>query len=375
MLYRSGIDNINAFTELFAGKRLGLITNHTGYSSDMISTVDILKERFKLTRLYSPEHGMSGAAQAGASVENSVDPYSGIPIYSMYGGNMNSAFEDIECAVFDIQDIGVRFYTYIYTLTDAMQLCSKIGIPLIVLDRYNPLGLQKTEGTLLDEHFSSGVGRFELPSRYALTVGEFARLINAEKSFNCELYVVPCSGLTRSTDYRSANTIWIPPSPNMPTFDTALCYIGTVIFEGTNISEGRGTTKPFELIGAPWLRSCEVISELNALTLDGVKFRKADFIPTFSKHAGQLCHGIQLHITDYDSFNPFLTALHLLNIIRKNHSEFQFIGTENDIRFIDLLLGTDELRSNDFEIYSFIERHRIKIERFNQRAAKYHLYK
>ena len=374
--YKHGIDNLESVDSLLSGKRIGLITNPTGVGSDMRSSVDILRERYDLRLLCGPEHGITGAAQAGVKVGHSTDGRSGLPVISMYAAKEDrKAFSDVDIMIFDIQDVGVRFYTYIYILSDAMKLCADAEIPLVVLDRYNPLGLRYTEGTLLDEKFSSGVGRFTLPSRHALTVGEYARYVNAEKEIRCELTVCPCVGLDRKMDGRDIPLPWISPSPNIPTLDTVRAYVGTVIFEGTNMSEGRGTTKPFEIIGAPWLRHYEICDYMNSLRLPGVFFRPCEYVPTFSKFAGELCRGIQLHVTDADNFEAFRTGILLLDRIRKTHAEFTFLYWERSgVHFIDHLLGTDALRSSDFDAEQFIADERKRIDEFLPRLEKYKIY-
>lgn len=374
--YRHGIDNIALVDHILSGKRLCLITNPTGVGSDMRSSVDILRENYDLRLLCGPEHGITGAAQAGVKVGHSVDERSGLPVISMYGAKRDtSVFSDVDVVLFDIQDVGVRFYTYIYTLSDAMKICHDAEIPLVVLDRYNPLGLSRAEGTLLDEEFSSGVGRFALPSRHALTVGEYARYVNGEKGIGCELYVCPCTGLDRRMDGRDIPLPWIPPSPNIPTLETVHAYVGTVIFEGTNMSEGRGTTKPFEIIGAPWLRHYEACDYMNSLGICGVYFRPCEYVPTFSKFAGALCRGIQLHITDPDSFESFRAAILLLDRIRRTHKEFAFLYWERSgVHFIDHLIGTDAVRMPDFDAGCFIENEKKKIADFLPILDKYRIY-
>ena len=378
MKYLHGADQLRDLTPLLSGKRLGLVTNHTGLTSQLIPTIDVLRDMYDLRKLYAPEHGVRGAIQAGGAVPDEVDPDSGLPVYSLYGAHAAGpeAFEGIDCVLFDIQDLGARFYTYMYTLIDAMKRCAQVGVPVIVLDRYNPLGLTRAEGTLLDEHFSSGVGRYELPTRHALSMGEFARYANERKGIGCELRIIPCQGLTRKMDFRHCGVPWALPSPNIPTWDAALCYIGTCLFEGTNLSEGRGTTKPFEMIGAPWLSAQKLAREMNALNLAGVRFRGACFTPTFSKHAGQVCQGVQLHITDPDAFDPFRSGLMLLHTIRRNHPEFCFLPAHapGGHPFIDLLVGGDWLRDEHFEPESFIREQQARVDAFQQTMTRYYLY-
>ena len=370
MNYLHGVDHIADLDGQLRGRRLGLITNPTGVTSGLVPTIEALRERYELVRLYAPEHGVRGALQAGAKVTNGVDPLSGLPVVSLFGEHEAdfAPFEGVDCVLFDIQDIGARFYTYLYTLSDAMKLCARAKVPLIVLDRYNPLGLSRAEGTLLREEFSSGVGRYELPARHAMTIGEFGRYVNAEKQIGCELQVLPCLGLSRRMDVRQVRVPWVMPSPNIPTWESALVYIGTCLFEGTNLSEGRGTTRPFELIGAPWLRADEVTARMNRLELPGARFRTACFTPTFSKHAGQLCAAVQVHVLDPDAFEPFRCGLTLLQTIRETHDELELLP------FIDLLAGTDRLRAPDFEPERFLAEEAERIRRFEERIAPYRLY-
>ena len=374
--YKHGIDNIRSADGILSGKQLGLITNPTGVGSDMRSSIDIIRESYDLRLLCGPEHGITGAAQAGVKVGHSVDDRSGLPVTSMYAAKGDGrAFSDVDVMLFDIQDVGVRFYTYIYTLSDAMKICADAEIPLVVLDRYDPLGLSRVEGTLLDERFSSGVGRFVLPSRHALTIGEYAKYVNAEKGIGCELYVCQCTGLDRNMDGRDIRLPWIPSSPNIPTLESVFAYVGTVIFEGTNMSEGRGTTKPFEIIGAPWLRHYEVCEYMNSLGLAGVYFRPCEYVPTFSKHAGELCRGIQLHITDPDCFEAFRTGILLLDRIRRTHAEFAFLYWERSgVHFIDHLLGTDAVRMQNFDAEAFIDGEKKRIDAFLPTLDKYKIY-
>ena len=286
--------------EVLKGKRVGLITNPTGVDCQLKSTVDILFEapQVNLVALYGPEHGVRGDIPAGQKVENQVDAKTGLKVHSLYGKTRKptpAMLQDVDVLVYDIQDIGVRFFSYTYTMAAAMKACAQANIPFVVLDRYNPLGLLRVEGCLIDQRFDSEEGGVSLPARHAMTIGELARYINGEYHYGCDLVVVKCEGLQREMDYRDCNTPWIMPSPNCATYETIICYIGTVLFEGTNVSEGRGTVRPFELIGAPWLRNEEVVQEMERKALPGVRFRAAYFRPTFSKYQGQLCKGLQLH--------------------------------------------------------------------------------
>jgi len=371
----NGIDNISLAIPYLKGKRVGILTNYTGLNKDFKSSVDILNEICDLRVILSPEHGLYGVAQAGCDVGNSTHLKTGLPVISLFNNNGvdESWVNNIDVLVYDIQDVGLRFYTYVYSLSDSMILCAKNNISVVVLDRYNPLGLTKKEGTVLERKHSSFVGRYPLPSRYALTVGELAQYFNTEENINCDLHIVPCVGLTRDMDFRNSGLDWVPTSPNCPTFDSVVCYIGTVLFEGTNMSEGRGTTKPFELFGAPWLRAEEIIEKLNTMGFLGVKFRYSPFTPTFSKFKGEVCQGIQLHITDYDKFSPFECLIKIIDLIRKTHKEFEIYKKTDGTYFFDYLLGTDEFRSKDFDVDEFLKKQKDLVDNFD--TTKYEIYK
>ena len=368
MAYLHGIDCIEKADDLLKGKKLGLITNHTGLTIHLERTVDVLYKRYNLVKLYAPEHGLDGVVQNGKAVEEMIDQATGLPVYSMYGKNKSLDLEGVDVLTYDIQDIGVRFYTYISVLAIAMRACAQKGIPLVVFDRCDPIGLEKVRGTLLDTRFTSYVGMFSIPSQYGMTPGEYARYINEEENIHCQLHVVPCQDLKRTDTFRTLGLQWVSPSPNIPTFDSAMTYTGTVVFEGTNLSEGRGTTRPFEYIGAPWIDAQELADTMNAKKLPGVWFRPIRFMPLFSKHKDECCQGVQVHITDYDKFESFYAGLVLLDTIRKLYPQIQFTQALTN------LLGTDEFTADTFELEAFVEKHRQKLAEFNQKAKKYYLY-
>ena len=371
---KNGIDRPELIRPYLAGKRIGVLTNYTGVTSSLRLSVDVLRGFSDVRVILTPEHGLYGAAQAGEAVSDSVYGDTGIPVVSLFNaGNVTDAWaDDIDVLVYDIQDVGLRFYTYIYSLSDAMQTCAARGVSVLVLDRYDPLGLSAVEGTLLERPFSSFVGRYPIPSRYGMTVGELARYFNEEEGIGCDLRVVPCEGLTPDTDCTNAGLPWVPTSPNCPSPDAVLCYAGTVLFEGTNLSEGRGTTKPFEVFGAPFLRAEELTESLNSLRLPGVLFRCHPFIPSFSKHRGELCRGVMLHVTDRRAFRPFETGLRALDLIRRTHDELEFIQTGDGSFYLDRLLGTDAFRKEPFDIDAFLKEQAEKVGKFD--ASRYFLY-
>lgn len=338
--------------DLIKGKRVGLITNPTGVDQDLNSIVDLLykNQNVELTALYGPEHGVRGSAPAGAYVESYIDEKTGIPVYSLYGTTKKPTpkmLENVDVLLFDIQDVGARFYTYIYTMALAMEAAKENNIPFIVLDRPNPISGAKVEGPVLEDKYSSFVGEFPIPVRHGMTVGELAQLFNKEFKIGADLTVVKMQGWNRSMYYDDTPLHFVMPSPNMPTLDTALVYSGACLIEGTNVSEGRGTTRPFELIGAPFIDGDDLAAELNSLNLPGVTFRSASFIPTTSKHVNKLSHGIQIHVTNRNAYKPFETGLTIVKTIHDMYpNDFQFRAPgSNGISFFDNLVGNGSIRA------------------------------
>ncbi len=342
---------LNEQKELIDGKNVGLITNPTGVDKELNSIVDTLHNDpdVNLTALYGPEHGVRGDAQAGEYVEFYIDEITGLPVYSLYGQTRKPTpemLEDIDVLLFDIQDVGTRFYTYIYTMAYAMEAAEENDIEFVVLDRPNPISGTKVQGPVLEEEYKSFVGNYEIPLRHGMTVGELANLFNEEFEIGADLTVVEMNGWKRNMYYEDTNLEFVLPSPNMPTLDTALVYPGAALIEGTNVSEGRGTTKPFELIGAPFINSAELATHLNNQNLPGVTFRAASFTPTFSKHAGDLSHGIEIHVTHQQSYNPVTTGLHIVKAIHDLYPEDFEFRAENSagISFFDNLIGNGWVR-------------------------------
>ena len=282
--------------------------------------------------------------QAGGKIADTTDERTGVPVYSLYGPTRRPTPEmlkNVDVLVYDIQDVGARFYTYISTMGECMEAAADKGIPFIVLDRPNPLADTAVEGRMIDlERFKSFVGAYAIPIRYGLTIGELAGIVRDGMKKDVKLTVVKMKNYRRSLWYDETGLPWIAPSPNLPSLASATVYPGMCLFEGTNLSEGRGTMQPFETVGAPWLDAYKLVEELTALKLEGVLFRPVSFTPTSSKHQGQLCQGIQLHVTDRQRLRSVKVALHVLSLIRKNHpAQFQWRDSS-----IDRLSGSDELR-------------------------------
>ncbi|MGE7389972.1 exo-beta-N-acetylmuramidase NamZ family protein [Streptomyces sp. NPDC004126] len=347
---RTGFERLAAdgYAEL-AGQRVGVVTNPTGITADARHLVDVLHadERVDLVAVFGPEHGFRGTAQAGGSEAAGRDPATGLPVYDTYGRSGQQLADvftaaGVDTVVFDIQDVGARFYTYIWTLYDCMRAAALARKAVVVLDRPNPVGGRRAAGPVLERAYASFVGREPVALAHGMTAGELALLFNGEflKGAGPRLRVVPVSGWRRGSFFGETGLPWLPPSPNMPTPDTALAYAGTCLFEGTNLSEGRGTTTPFEVVGAEGVdrRWAEAA---NGLGLPGVWFRETWFTPAFSKHAGKVCGGVRLVVHDREAFDPVRAGIGLLVTARRVWSGF---GWRAD-HWIDRLAGSDRVRT------------------------------
>jgi len=308
---------------LLDGSRVGLIVNPASINSRFEHAADLFHQhpRINLTALFGPQHGIRGETQDNMiEWQTFSDKRTGLPSYSLYGETRKPTHEmlaDVDVLVFDVQDVGTRVYTFVYTMALAMEAARENGKRFIVLDRPNPIGGVQLEGNLLEPDFSSFVGMFPIPMRHGMTIGELALMFNREFGTGCKLDVVQMQGWRRAMYFDETGLPWVMPSPNMPTLDTATVYPGSVMFEGTNISEGRGTTRPFEIIGAPFIDPYELNAHLKRNHLSGVAFRPLHFQPTFHKFAGELCGGIQLHVVDRDSFKPVVTGVAIISAIRR----------------------------------------------------------
>lgn len=333
---------------LLSGQRVGVVTNPTGITRDASHIVDVMHTdpRVKLTAVFGPEHGFRGTAQAGGSEGRYDDPATGLPVYDTYlksGRPLADIFtaSGVDTIVFDIQDVGARFYTYIWTLYDCMEAAQLAGKRFVVLDRPNPVTGRSAQGPVLHKEFATFVGRQPVAQAHGMTVAELARLFNGEfLSAPVPLETVLMTGWKRTRFYDASGLPWVPPSPNMPTADTALVYSGTCMFEGTNLSEGRGTTRPFELLGAEGVDG-RWAAAVNELGLPGVRFREAYFTPTFSKFQGKTVGGVQIHVRDRAAYDPVRTGIALLVTARKVWDGFAW-RSDN---WIDKLTGSTRVRT------------------------------
>ncbi|MFD3584504.1 exo-beta-N-acetylmuramidase NamZ domain-containing protein [Streptomyces sp. NPDC058683] len=346
---KTGFDRLSADGYALLGRqKAGIVTNPTGITTDVRHIVDVMHAdpRVQLTAVFGPEHGFRGTAQAGGSEGRYDDPATGLPVYDTYlksGRPLADVFtaSGVDTVVFDIQDVGARFYTYIWTLYDCMEAAQLAGKRFVVLDRPNPVTGRTAQGPVLHREFASFVGRQPIAQAHGMTVAELAKLFNAEfLSTPVALDVVTMTGWRRDRFHDAYGLPWVPPSPNMPTPDTALVYSGTCLFEGTNLSEGRGTTRPFELLGAEGV-DARWAAAVNGLGLPGVRFREAYFAPTFSKFQGKTVGGVQIHVHDRAAYDPVRTGIALLVTAKKVWSGFAWRPDD----WIDKLTGSTSVRT------------------------------
>lgn len=342
---------------LLSGRRLGLLVNPTAVDPQLHHAIDLLTARsdLKVTALFGPEHGVRGDAQDMIDVDSAHDTRSGLPVHSLYGTTLESLtptpamLEDIDVMVYDVQDIGSRYYTFVWSMVLAMRACAKAGKAFCVLDRPNPLGGTHVEGGAIQPGYESFVGLVSCPNRHGLTAGEIARWRHEVEKLDLELFVISMRGWSRDMRFDHTGLPWVMPSPNMPTPDTALVYPGMCLVEGTELSEGRGTTRPFELAGAPYLDGHKLAAALTAFELPGVRFRPAGFLPQFQKHAKQACNGVQIHVTNPETYRPYRTGVAFLKAcydqspasFKWRTKAYEFV---DDKPAIDLLAGGPGLR-------------------------------
>ena len=355
---RTGLERLLGEPRRWLGKaRVGLVANPAAVDRHLVHAVDLLHSHpdVNLRLLFGPEHGLRGSAQDMIGVEDARDPATGLPEVSLYGKSFESLspsprhLSQIDLLLFDLQDVGARYYTYAATLALCMRAARKAQVKVVVLDRPNPIGGVEIEGGGLEKGLESFCGLYPVPQRHAMTLGELARLYNETFGIGCELEVVACEGWRREWYYDDCDLPWVMPSPNMPTLDTAIVYPGMCLLEGTNLSEGRGTTRPFELIGAPFIDARKLAAELRRYDLPGVAFRPCVIEPTFHKFARQRCGALQLHVTDRRAFQPYRTGIAVLIAAKSlwpdafawRAEPYEF---RDDVPAIDLLTGTAKVR-------------------------------
>jgi uncharacterized protein YbbC (DUF1343 family) len=347
---KTGLDRVSDYKNLFEGRRLGIIANHTAYDSDGRFIVDVFRSMpgVKISALFSPEHGLWGTVRDGEKIDSQTHPVYNLPVYSLYGKTQKPTgdmLRNIDVLVFDIQDIGARFYTYIYTMSLAMEAAAENGKTFVVLDRPNPINGISVQGNILEPTLASFVGLYPIPVRHGMTVGELAKMFNGQGwlagSIKAELVVIPMEGWRRRMWYDQTGLRFIKPSPNMPDLETAAVYPGLCLLEGTNVSEGRGTTMPFRQFGAPWIDSRPLAERLNALNLPAMRFEPASFMPTSSKYQGRECHGVRILVTDRSHLEPYSSGIKIVNEICQMYpGQFEWKAAH-----FDRLCGTSKIRN------------------------------
>jgi len=353
---RIGLERIaHNIPSVMKGARLGLLMNQASVDHDLRYSCDVLSEAFpgKLTTLFTPQHGLWGEQQANM-IESShtIHPQLGIPVHSLYSETRKPTAEmlkDVDCFVIDLQDVGTRVYTFIWTISHCLEACVEAGIPVVVLDRPNPLGGHMVEGPMLEAGQESFVGRASIPMRHGLTLGELTLVVNDLMQIGAEIHVIPITGWQREMKWRGIDRDWIWPSPNVPTPESVVVYPGMVLLEGTNLSEGRGTTMPFEVFGAPFVDPYLLDLKLREYSLPGVAFLPLRFVPTFDKWRSESCGGLLLKVTDTNTFQPVLTTALSLAVIRSLWPEaFDWLPPpyeyETEKPPIDIIAGTPRLR-------------------------------
>jgi uncharacterized protein YbbC (DUF1343 family) len=344
-MIQTGLDRlIHEQLHLLQGKRVGLVTHPAAVLPDLTGAVDaLLRVGVRLSALFGPEHGLDGSSADGTLVGDAIHPHSGLPIYSLYGAVQEPAPEmlaGVDVLIFDMQDVGVRFYTFMSTLFYVLRGAARAGKPVVVLDRPNPINGRTLEGPLVLPGFASFVGVVPVPIRHGLTLGEMARWMNGEHHLGADLSVVTIHGWRRAMWFDDTGLPWVPTSPAIPHLSTATLYPGLCLLEGTNISEGRGVALPFEVCGAPWIDGRTLAERLNTLMLAGVRARTTRFVPSSDKYAGQMCSGVQFHVTDRNALRPVTLGLHLISVLRDMYpGEFTW-----RVSHFDQLIGSDQVR-------------------------------
>lgn len=378
----TGLDRVGLYKEVFEGKRLGIIANHTAYDRDGKFIIDIFRSMkgVTITALFSPEHGFWGKVRDGKKIGDQTDPVYNLPIYSLYGKTQkptSDMLRNIDVLVFDIQDIGARFYTYIYTMSLAMEAAAENGKTFVVLDRPNPINGKSVQGNILEPALASFVGLYPIPVRHGMTAGELAKMFNGQGwlagRVKARLVVIPMEGWRRRMWYDQTHLRFIKPSPNMPDLETAAIYPGLCLLEGTNVSEARGTAMPFRQFGAPWIDSKLLTERLNALNLPAMRFEPVRFTPTSSKYKGRECQGVRIIVTDRNRLEPYSNGVRIVNeICRIYPDQIKWRAAH-----FDRLCGTSKIRDaiiSGMSLDVLQNRWRKELESFMKIRAGYLIY-
>jgi uncharacterized protein YbbC (DUF1343 family) len=381
---RLGLENFMDYhIQEYKGQRIGLVTNMTGVNHDLVPSIDLFYKHpdINLTALFGPEHGLRGDAKEGEKVGNDIDVKTGLPVYSLYGETRipsKEMLDKVDVMFFDLQDIGSRYYTFIYTMANVMEACGKHGKEFVVLDRPNPINGIDVEGNLVEEGFTSFVGQYPIPNRHGLTIGELAILFQQEFRIICDLRVIEMTGWSREKFFDETDLFWVQPTPNTTTMDMMLLYPGTCLVEGTSLSEGRGTTRPFEFIGAPFIDGYLLAKRINEKRISSFLARPVSFVPTYQKHMNVRCEGVQLHITDRRQLDAYRTGLKVIETIAELYPyDFQFRQpNEEGFDFFHLLTGTDCLKNIviNGKVDNYLEECKKTVLKFKETVRNYQLY-
>lgn len=375
-------------SQILGKERIGLICNQASVDHNFDHAADLFfaNEKINLTTLFGPQHGIRGDVQDNMiETVHTVDAITGLPIYSLYSETREPTEEmlqNLDTLIFDLQDVGCRVYTFIYTMANAMKACKKFQKKFVVLDRPNPIGGIKVEGNLLEIGHESFVGQYPIPMRHGLTVGELAKLFNEKFNIGCDLTIVKMDGWERQYYYDETDCPWVLPSPNMPTVETAVVFSGTVYFEGTQVSEGRGTTRPFEMIGAPYINSKLLADAMNSLDLNGAKFTDINFLPTFQKHSNTNCGGVFIHVLDREAFEPVITGIALVKTIHDFYKSdfkwkmppYEYVFDRNPFDVISGTMKTREQIERGISINKIKTSWEEELNRFKEMKDEYLLY-
>ncbi len=396
-MVKVGIDRITApeWRGYFENKQIGLVTNASGISAahGYLGTVEVMHTHFTVKSLFAPEHGVRGVLAPGQKVESGIDELSGLPVHSLFedfvftpktqAEQARSAYaptsamlDGLDLMVFDMQDVGSRYFTYASTLFYTMQSCASVGLPLWVLDRPNPLGGEVVEGCRQDEDCTSFIGLTSVPIRHGLTMGELALYYNHAYGLGCDLHILPMEGWTRSMTYADTGLPFVRPSPNLPTLNAITVYNGTCMLAGTNASEGRGTTTPFTTVGAPYIHPIKLAKAMNDLHLPGLTFSPTHFLPQFSKYQGEVCRGVDIHVTHPRAVYAVSLGLHLVHVLRTLFpDDFAFQKPPEGARWhIDLSTGNRDLREGLLTPEEIIKKWQTDGDLFKEETKQYHLY-
>ncbi len=389
---RQGLDNVAAMDRHLQGLRLGVVAGGASIDSNLQLAVDLLHERYTVIRLFNTIFGIRGEFIYGEHTPHYVDDRTGLPVYSIFSAERNAPslemLVDLDAIVFDLREVGVRYYEYLYCLAQVMKSCAAAQLPLFVLDRANPLGGLVCEGTVCGPDMHTFVGDYGLAQRTGLTIGEFAQYVNQEYGLGCPLTIIPCLGWRRSWLLDDTDVPWVLPSPSLPRLESILLYAGMCLLEGIQtLSEGRGTTMPFELLGAPWLPADALVRRMNNRSLEGVRFGRVHYVPRSSKYAGEVCHGVQIHVLDKQRISPVRVAMTLIEEIRElcpDQLQWAPSTVGHDVKppgssreftaYFDMLLGTERFRTEGLTADQLLAYYGEDLERYKKTSQRYYLY-